>query len=262
MKIATWNINGIKARNTELVEWIQMAEPDIICLQEIKAENIDDSPINDLGYNIAFSGQKGFNGVAIMSKAPIEDVTDGLPGDKNDNQARFIKATISVHNEAISIVCIYLPNGNPVDADKFPYKLKWMDRLKKWTQNELKLEEKFLIAGDFNVIPHDIDCWDPKVWEDDALTKDEVRDRFFGLVNLGMVDALRATTQDQTFTFWDYQKGAWQKDHGIRIDHILLSPEIAPHLKRCKVDKFTRGWEKPSDHVPVWAELNLEQRKI
>jgi exodeoxyribonuclease-3 len=260
MKIATWNINGIKARHDVLIEWLKQADPDIACLQEIKSvdENFPATAIQDLGYNVETHGQKGFNGVALLSKKPFDEVNRGLPmlpeSTIEDEQARFIEGVFSVDGRVLRVVSLYLPNGNPVDDPrKFDYKLEWMDRLHDWATERLLLEEPLILAGDYNVIPQDCDCWDPKVWQGDALFRQETRSRFESLKNLGFVETLRTSTDEAgVYTFWDYQAGAWPKNHGIRIDHMLLSPEAAVNLVGCDVDKFVRDWEKPSDHVPVW----------
>ena len=260
MKIATWNINGIKARHDVLIKWLEEAKPDIVCLQEIKSmdEKFFGEAIEALGYNVETHGQKGFNGVALLSKLPFDEVNRGLPmlgDDEVDPQARFIEGMFSVKSGSISVTSLYLPNGNPVDTEKFPYKLSWMDRLLDWTQNRLKSEEAFILAGDYNVIPEPKDCHDPVGWQGDALFREESISRFRALLNLGMSEALRSTTDDAgIYTFWDYQAGAWPRNHGIRIDHLLMSPEAAPLLNGVEVDTYVRDWEKPSDHVPVWIE--------
>ena len=258
MKIATWNINGIKARHDVVIEWLRQADPDIACLQEIKSvdENFPREEIEALGYAVETHGQKGFNGVAILSKIPFDEVNRGLPGDDEDVQARFIEGVLTIGERALRVVSLYLPNGNPVDSEKFPYKLGWMDRLEKWAQERLELEEAFVLAGDYNIIPQDNDCHDPQAWAGDALFRPESVSRFRRLVNLGLTEAFRASSDDPgLYTFWDFQGGAWQKNHGIRIDHLLLSPEAARLLGGAKIDKYVREWEKPSDHVPVWIEL-------
>ncbi len=260
MKIATWNINGIKARHDNLIAWLKEAEPDIACLQEIKSvdEGFPGEAIESLGYNVATHGQKSFNGVAILSKLPFDELNRGLPvtkGVKDDPQARLIEAVFSVGERTLRVVSLYLPNGNPVDTEKFPYKLDWMDRLEKWTRERLELEEPLVLAGDYNVIPQPQDCHDPAVWEGDALFRPESRARFRRLTHLGLTEAVRATSDAAgLYTFWDYQGGAFQKNNGIRIDHLLLSPEAANGLKSAGIDRFTREWEKPSDHVPVWID--------
>ncbi|MGI9477841.1 MAG: exodeoxyribonuclease III [Hyphomicrobiaceae bacterium] len=259
MKIASWNINGIKARIDNLPKWLMEASPDVVCLQEIKSidENFPSAVFEELGYNVAVHGQKSFNGVALLSKHPLEDVRRGLPGDDDDVQARYIEANVTVNDMTVRVAGIYLPNGNPLGTEKFDYKLAWMDRLYAHAQATLLNEELFLIAGDYNVIPDPVDCRKPENWLDDALYQPESRDAYRDLVHLGMTDALRATNPaPETYTFWDYQAGAWNKNNGIRIDHILLSPQAADRLSTCAIDKHTRGWEKPSDHVPIWVELS------
>lgn len=258
MKIATWNINGIKARIDGLCEWLRQAQPDIACLQEIK--NVDETfprePIEDLGYNLETHGQKGFNGVALLSKKPFDEVNRGLPGADDDEQARFIEAVVSTDKGAVRVGCLYLPNGNPVDSEKYPYKLNWMSRLEQWIKGRLELEEPLVVAGDYNVIPKPEDCKNPSAWENDALFLPDTLTAYRRIENLGMTDAIRAVNPNpETYTFWDYQAGAWQKNNGIRIDHMLLSPEAADLLQRAGIDQHVRGWEKPSDHVPVWIEL-------
>ena len=261
MKIATWNINGIKARHDVLIEWLKQANPDIACLQEIKSvdENFPREEIEALGYNLETHGQKGFNGVALLSKLPFDEVNRGLPlraGDNEDEQARFIEGVFSVSNTVLRVVSLYLPNGNPVDTEKFPYKLQWMERLEDWTKSRLQLEEALVLAGDYNVIPMPEDCYDPKAWEGDALYRPESRTAFRRLLNLGMSEAIRCVTDaSETYTFWDYQAGAWPKNNGIRIDHVLLSPEAAQLFNSGHIDKYVRDWEKPSDHVPVCIEI-------
>lgn len=261
MKIATWNINGIKARHDVVIEWLKQAEPDIACLQEIKSvdENFPAAEIEALGYNVETHGQKGFNGVALLSRLPFEEVNRGLPllpGHEEDEQARFIEGVFSTGEKPLRVVSLYLPNGNPVDDPrKFDYKLAWMDRLFMWAKDRLMLEEPLILAGDYNVIPQAHDCWDEKAWQGDALYRPESRSRFEAIKNLGFTEALRhCTDATDVYTFWDYQAGAWPKNHGIRIDHLLMSPEAADQLEGCSVDRHVRDWEKPSDHVPVWIE--------
>ncbi|SDR04850.1 exodeoxyribonuclease III [Pseudovibrio sp. Tun.PSC04-5.I4] len=259
MKIASWNINGVKARLETALKWLQEEQPDIACFQEIKSvdETFPRAPFEELGYNLETHGQKGFNGVAILSKRPFEEVIRRLPGDDEDEQARYIEAVIAGDNEPVRVGCLYLPNGNPTDTEKFPYKLRWMDRLHKHAQTQLEKEEAFLLIGDYNVIPEPEDAKNPEAWVGDALYRPESRQRFRALLNLGFTEAVRATnTAAGTYTFWDYQAGAWQRDNGIRIDHLLLSPEAARLMQGVGIDKHVRGWEKPSDHVPVWVELS------
>lgn len=263
MKFATWNINGIKARIDTLVAWLEEARPDVVCLQEIKSvdEGFPAAAIERLGYHVATHGQKGFNGVAILSKPRLEDVTRGLPGDPDDPQSRYIEAVISVDAGVVRVGGLYLPNGNPLGSEKFPYKLAWMDRLEAHARDRLALEEPFLLMGDYNVIPEPIDAKTPQAWLGDALFQPESRAAFRRLLGLGLTDALRATTDARVFTFWDYQAGCWQRDEGIRIDHVLASPQAADRLRAVGVDKFVRGWDKPSDHVPVWVELDVEAKR-
>ncbi|MBO6636812.1 MAG: exodeoxyribonuclease III [Roseitalea sp.] len=258
MKIATWNINGVKARIDTVLSWLEQSQPDIACLQEIKSvdENFPREAFEALGYNVETHGQKGFNGVAIFSRLHFDEVNRGLPGDDGDEQARFIEGVFSTDNGVLRVVSLYLPNGNPVDSEKFPYKLGWMERLDAWARDRLALEEPLMLAGDYNVIPMPEDCHDPAVWEGDALYRPESRGAFRRLANAGFTDALRAVTDaPETYTFWDYQAGAWQKNNGIRIDHLMLSPEAANRLQAVVVEKHVRGWEKPSDHVPVAAQM-------
>ena len=259
MKIATWNINGVRARIENLKAWLKNADPDVVCLQEIKSVNeaFPADALDGSGYNLALHGEKGFNGVAILSKRPIEDVLTNLPGDDTDTQARYIEAAISGDGGIVRVSSIYLPNGNPLGSEKFPYKLAWMDRLIAHAGNRLALEEPLVLAGDYNVIPTPRDAKHPENWSDDALFQPESRSRLRELEALGLTEAVRAFhPEDGVFTFWDYQGGAWQKNNGIRIDHILLSPQATDRLVRVGIDKDVRAWEKPSDHVPVWVELS------
>jgi exodeoxyribonuclease-3 len=255
MKIATWNINGVKARIDNLRQWLSDSAPDIVCLQEIKSvdEGFPRLEIEALGYHVETHGQKGFNGVAILSKTKPDEVMRGLPGDESDEQSRYIEAVFSVGSGVIRVASIYLPNGNPSDDPvKYPYKLAWMERLRRHAQSLLSLEEPLILAGDYNVIPEPHDCFDPRAWETDALFLPQTRAAFRRLEQLGLTDAVRATTdQTKLYTFWDYQAGAWQKNNGIRIDHLLLSPEAADRLTSTSIEKHVRAWEKPSDHVPV-----------
>jgi exodeoxyribonuclease III len=260
MKIATWNINGVKARIDNLLVWLKESQPDIVCLQEIKSvdENFPRLEIEALGYHVETHGQKGFNGVAILSRLRFDEVNRRLPGDETDEQARFIEGVFSTKSGVLRVVSLYLPNGNPVGTEKFPYKLAWMERLERWAADRLALEEPLVLAGDYNVIPQPIDAKNPAAWVDDALYQPESRAAARRLEWLGMTEAIRAVTDGQVFTFWDYQAGAWQKNNGIRIDHVLLSPEAARHLASASVEKHVRAWEKPSDHVPVAIELAVE----
>ncbi|MGF9695322.1 exodeoxyribonuclease III [Rhizobium sp. 0TCS1.26] len=264
MKIATWNINGVKARIDSLRQWLSDFSPDIVCLQEIKSvdEGFPRLEIEALGYNVETHGQKGFNGVAILSKLKPEDVLRGLPGDETDEQSRYIEAVFSIPSGVLRVASIYLPNGNPSDDPvKYPYKLAWMDRLARHAQARLLLEEPLVLAGDYNVIPEPHDCFDPAAWVNDALFLPQTRAAFRRLENLGFTDAVRATSdQTKLYTFWDYQAGAWQKNNGIRIDHLMLSPEAADRLVATSIEKQVRAWEKPSDHVPVVGTFDFDSR--
>jgi exodeoxyribonuclease-3 len=262
MKIATWNINGVRARIDNLLTWLKESDPDIACLQEIKTvdEQFPRAEIEALGYHVETHGQKGFNGVAILSKLRFDEVNRGLPGDASDEHARFIEGVFSTDRGALRVVSLYLPNGNPVDDPvKFPYKLAWMARLENWAKERLELEEPLVLAGDYNVIPEPVDARFPENWTGDALFQPVTRQAFRKLLNTGFTEAVRATTDAAgVYTFWDYQAGAWQKDNGIRIDHLLLSPEAADRLAATSIDRHVRAWEKPSDHVPVAVELSLQ----
>jgi exodeoxyribonuclease III len=260
MRIATWNINSIKQRMDNLAAWLSERRPDVVCLQEIKCvdEAFPREPLEALGYNVAVHGQKTFNGVAVLSKSPLEDVTPRLPGDDGDAHARFLEAVVSTKEGALRIASIYLPNGNPPNTDKYSYKLNWMDRLIQYVYERMRLEEPLILAGDFNVIPTERDARNPDRWVGDALFLPRTREKFRALCNLGLTDAVRAGSDGPgPYTFWDYQAGAWQKNDGIRIDHLLLSPQAADRLLAAGVDKHVRAWEKPSDHVPVWADLEV-----
>lgn len=260
MRIASFNINGVKARLPALLDWLASAKPDVVLLQEIKSvdEGFPREPIEDLGYNIETHGQKGFNGVAILSRHPIEDVTRGLPGDDSDEQARWIEATISGDSRAVRICGLYLPNGNPAPGPKYDYKLAWMERLQARAKELLATEEIALMAGDYNVIPQAEDAWDASLWTEDALHLPQTRAAYQRLLNLGFTDAFRAlNAATGCYTFWDYQAGAWRKDHGIRIDHFLLTPQAADRLIACEIDREPRDGEKPSDHTPIWIDLDI-----
>ena len=260
MKIASFNINGIKARLAALTDWLDAAQPDVVLLQEVKSidEAFPREPFEERGYNVETHGQKGFNGVAILSKLPLEDVTRGLPGDESDEQARWIEATVTGEHATLRLCGLYLPNGNPTPGPKYDYKLAWMERLKARAEALLQLEEPLLIAGDYNVIPQDEDARRPEAWTEDALALPQSRAAFRRLLYLGLTDAFRARVQGPGhYTFWDYQAGAWRRDDGIRIDHILLSPQAADRLTDCQIDKQVRAGEKPSDHVPIWVNIDL-----
>lgn len=254
MKIATWNVNSIRARLPRVTEWLHDSNPEILLVQEIKV--VDDifprEEIEDLGYNIAVHGQKTYNGVAIFSKFPIEDVVVGLPGDDKDDQARYLECFTG----GIRVASIYLPNGNPAPGQKFEYKLSWMKRLIDHAGKLFNQEEPLVLGGDFNVCPTDIDVYDPQRWENDALCRSESREYLRALTNMGFTNALRALNPGPgQFSYWDYTGGAWQKDFGLLIDHLFLSPEASDRLVGSGIDKTPRGREKPSDHTPVWCEL-------
>jgi exodeoxyribonuclease-3 len=257
MKIATFNINGIKARIETLPRWLDDAQPDVVLLQEIKSvdEAFPREIFEDRGYQVETHGMKSFNGVAILSKLPLEDVTRGLPGDDSDEQARYIEATV-MGEVPVRVCGLYLPNGNPCPGPKYDYKLAWMERLHARAQELMEAEEPFLMAGDYNIIPQDEDAAKPEDWQEDALARPESRAAYRRLLNLGFTEAFRARNQmPGMYSFWDYQAGAWNRNNGIRIDHFLLSPQCADLLQDCQIDKEERGRSKPSDHVPVWVDL-------
>jgi exodeoxyribonuclease-3 len=248
MLIATWNVNSIKQRLDNLISWLRERRPDIVCLQETKCvdQAFPREPIEAEGYNVAVHGQKTFNGVAILSRLPL------------DEHARFMEAVVSTPAGVVRVAAIYLPNGNPVGTDKYPYKLKWMDRLLHYAEERLALEEPLVLAGDYNVIPAARDVTDPENWVNDALFLPATREKFAALESAGFTDAIRAGTDaDGLYSFWDYQAGAWQRNVGLRIDHLLLSPQAADRLTAAGIDRHVRGWDKPSDHVPVWCELQM-----
>jgi exodeoxyribonuclease-3 len=259
MRIATWNVNSINARLETVTKWFREAQPDVACLQEIKCvdENFPREPFESMGYNIEVHGQKTYNGVALLSKTPLEDVRRGLPGDDGDDHARYIEAVVG-GQRPIRVASIYLPNGNPVGTEKFAYKLAWMARLQAHAKELLAYEEPLALAGDYNVIPEPTDADEPAGWLGDALFQPESRAAFRALKWLGLTEAyLAADGRPNQYTFWDYQAGAWRRDHGIRIDHVLLSPQAADTLRGVEIHKDVRGWDKPSDHVPVVVELAL-----
>jgi len=257
MKIASFNINGIKARIERLLEWLPESGCDVVLMQEIKSidQTFPREVFEDLGFNVETHGQKSFNGVAILSKLPLEDVTRGLPGDTDDTQARWIEATV-IADKPVRVCGLYLPNGNPVPGPKYDYKLQWMARLKTRAEALLATEEAVLMAGDFNIIPQAEDAHNPDKWRDDALFLPESRAAYHRIVNLGFTEAFRALNPAPlNYTFWDFQRGAWNRNDGIRIDHFLLSPQCADLLTDCQIDRHMRGRERPSDHVPIWIDL-------
>jgi exodeoxyribonuclease III len=255
VKVASWNVNSIKARLPNVLDWIAAAQPDILCLQETKCPDADFPllEIKGLGYRVEMAGQRSYNGVALLTKEPARDIVKGLPGDASDEQARYIEATIG----DLRVASIYLPNGNPVESEKFPYKLAWMDRLYAHAGGLLEREIPLVLAGDYNICPGDEDLYDPVGWRDDALCRPDSRARFRKLLHLGLTDAFRALhAEPHVYTFWDYQAGRWHRDEGLRIDHLLLSPQAADRLSACAVDKGPRGKDKASDHTPIWCELD------
>ncbi|WP_333817714.1 exodeoxyribonuclease III [Tabrizicola sp.] len=257
MKLATFNINGIKARTLALKGWLEQAAPDVVCLQEIKSvdEGFPRDEFEAMGYRVETHGQKGFNGVAILSKLPLSDVRRGLPGDDGDEQARWIEAVVDA-GRPVRVCGLYLPNGNPAPGPKFDYKLSWMARMEARVRELLASEEPFICLGDYNVIPQGMDAAKPEAWVGDALFLPESRGAFRRLANLGLTDAVRVRDPSPgVYTFWDYQAGAWERNNGIRIDHVMLSPQAADRLEAAGIDKAVRGGEKPSDHVPVWVQI-------
>jgi exodeoxyribonuclease-3 len=257
MRIATWNVNSVNARLETVLAWFREAQPDVACLQELKCvdEKFPAEAFESLGYNCAVHGQKTYNGVALLSKFPMSDLRRGLPGDDEDVQSRYLEALVEAPRP-VRVASIYLPNGNPVGTDKFAYKLSWMARLQGHAADLLKLEESLVLAGDYNVIPEPEDCHDPAAWAGDALFQPESRAAFRSLKWLGLDDAhVLAEEPAHTYTFWDYQAGAWPRNHGIRIDHLLLSAQAADRFGGVTTWREVRDMEKPSDHVPVSIEL-------
>jgi exodeoxyribonuclease III len=255
VKVASWNVNSVKARLPHLLAWLEEAQPDVLCLQETKCLESDFPALElkGLGYHVEAIGQRSYNGVALVSKMPARDVRRGLPGDPEDDQARYLEASFG----EVRVASIYLPNGNPTsDADKFGYKLSWMDRLHARTKELLRREIPFVLAGDYNIVPTDEDVYDPALFRDDALCRPESRARYRALTYLGLTDAYRAFhLEPHKYTFWDYQSGCWPRDWGLRIDHLLLSPYAADRVADCEIDKKPRGKERASDHTPIWCEL-------
>ncbi len=258
--IATFNVNSVRTRLDQLTGWLKERQPDIACLQELKCQDGDfpRAALEDLGYNVATHGQKSYNGVAILSKLPFDEVITRLPGDEADEQARYIEGVFSVGGRALRVASLYLPNGNPAGTEKYDYKLGWMARLRAHAAERLALEEPFVLAGDYNVIPQAEDAKKPDEWRNDALFLPQTREAFRRLLALGFTEAIRALDpRPGLYSFWDYQAGAFQRDNGIRIDHLLLSPQAADLLRTGGIDRDERAKEKPSDHVPVWVQLGL-----
>ncbi len=259
MRIASFNINGIKARIDTLPRWLEAAKPDVVALQEIKSvdEAFPRALFEDAGWQVETHGQKGFNGVALLSRLPLEDVTRGLPGDETDEQARWIEASVIGPRHAVRLAGLYLPNGNPAPGPKYDYKLAWMERMQARAAQLLATEMPVVMAGDYNVIPTPADAKRPEAWVEDALFLPQSRAAFRRILNLGFTDAIATRLPGPGhFTFWDYQGNAWERDNGIRIDHLLLSPQAADLLRDAGIDRMVRAGDKPSDHVPVWAELD------
>ena len=255
MKIATYNVNGVNGRLPVLLQWLEEAVPDIVCLQELKApqDKFPEKAINDAGYNAIWNGQKQWNGVAILARnMEIEEITRILPGDESDIHSRYIEALI----DGIVIACLYLPNGNPAPGPKLEYKLKWFQRLAERSETLLSLKTPVILVGDFNVMPTELDVYKPERWIDDALFRPEVREAFFNIIAQGWTDAIRTLYPNKViYTFWDYFRNAYGRDAGLRIDHFLLSPHLDSRLLAAGVDRNVRGWEKSSDHAPVWIEI-------
>ena len=254
VKIATWNVNSIKARLPNLLAWLESAKPDVLLLQELKCveDNFPRLEIEGLGYHVAVAGQKSYNGVAILSRQPIEDALGRLPGEPEDEQARYLEATTF----GLRVASIYLPNGNPTDSEKFPYKLRWMARLEAHVRDLLMSEQPVLLGGDYNICPTDVDVYDAERFRNDALCRPESRQAFRRVVNLGLTEAWRALHRTpHVYSYWDYTGGAYENDNGLRIDHFLLSPQAADRLLSCEIDRAPRGAQKASDHTPVICDL-------
>ena len=258
MKIASFNINGILARFDALQDWLKEADPDVACLQETKKIDADfpREAFEAMGYRVELHGMKSFNGVAILSKLPLEDVTRRLPGDDSDEHTRWIEVTV-MGTRPVRVACLYLPNGNPVPGPKYDYKLAWMERMRLRVASLLETEEPLVFCGDYNIIPQAEDAAKPEDWLTDALYLPQSRAAYQRILNLGLTDAFRAVNQNPGhYSFWDFQRGAWERNNGIRIDHLLLSPQAADLLQDSGIDKAVRGRDKPSDHVPVWITLD------
>jgi exodeoxyribonuclease-3 len=255
MKIATYNVNGVNGRLPVLLRWLGEKAPDVVCLQELKApqENFPEQAIRDAGYHALWHGQKSWNGVAILARdAAPQEIRRVLPGDPEDSHSRYIEATV----DGLVVGCLYLPNGNPAPGPKLDYKLKWFERLTLHAKQLMDSGKPVVLTGDYNVMPTELDVYKPEKWVDDALFRPEVRAAFKNLVAQGWTDAIRKLHPDEKiYTFWDYFRNAYGRDAGLRIDHFLLSPALAPRLVSAGVDKDVRGWEKSSDHAPVWIEL-------
>lgn len=260
MKIATWNVNSVRKRTGNLVDWLKKAKPDLVVLQELKAQEAQFPrlEVEATGYKVEMVGQKAFNGVALLSLHPVEITARSLPDPGPDEPARYIEGKIHTPKGPLTVGGLYLPNGNPIGTDKFAYKIAWMDRLNQRAKALLANEEMFVLGGDYNVCPTDVDVFSPQAFADDALCQPQSRAALRRLLNLGMTDAVRAHhAEGPQYTYWDYQAGAWPKNNGLRIDHLLLSPQAADRLTAVGIDKAERGRPEPSDHVPVWCELDV-----
>jgi exodeoxyribonuclease-3 len=255
MRIATYNVNGINGRLPVLIQWLNETKPDVVCLQELKApdEKFPETALLEVGYKAIWQGQKSWNGVAILSKGHLpQEVRRGLPDDPDETQSRYIEALV----DDITIGCLYLPNGNPAPGPKFDYKLLWMERFKDYTSELISAGNPVVLTGDYNVIPTEKDAYKPERWVEDALFRPESRELFHSIINQGWTDALRMLYPDETiYTYWDYFRNAYGRNAGIRIDHFLISPSLKNKIENGGVDRHVRGWEKTSDHAPVWIEL-------
>jgi len=255
MRIATYNINGIGARLPNLLRWLDERSPDIACLQELKApqEKFPEKAVRDAGYGVIWHGQKSWNGVAILARGTDpKEARRALPGDPEDVHSRYIEATV----HGVTIGCLYLPNGNPAPGPKFDYKLRWLDRFIDHAATLVAREEPVILAGDYNVIPTERDVYKPERWVDDALFRIEVREEFGRLMGQGWTDAIRSRYPNETiYTFWDFFRNAYERNAGLRIDHLLLNPNVRDRLTDAGVDRNVRGWERPSDHAPTWVDI-------
>ncbi len=253
MKLATWNVNSLKVRLPHLLDWLAAAEPDVVCLQETKLKDADfpRADIEAAGYQVTFSGQKTYNGVALLSRSPLADAQAGIPGFA-DEQKRVLAATV----DNTRVICVYIPNGQAVDSDKYQYKLRWLDALVAWLRDELARHPRLALLGDYNIAPADADVHDPAAWAGKVLVSEPERQRFRALEALGLQDAFRLFPQEEkSYSWWDYRQGAFRRNLGLRIDHILLSPELAAGCSACVIDKAPRKLERPSDHTPVIATV-------
>ena len=252
MKIVSWNVNSVKSRLEHIKRYLAEIKPDILMLQELKGVDFPAQDFEELGYQTDAVVQKAYNGVAVLSKIPFKMLQNALPGDNTDDHARYQE----IETGGFRLINIYAPNGNPVDTEKFSYKLNWLERLKNHLQNLRNDNIPFAVGGDFNIIPEEKDCWDPKAWAQDALFRIESRQKFRAIINIGLTDAFRVFNgAPGQYTFWDYQAGCWPQNKGIRIDHFLLSPQLADRLISCSIDTNPRGWDKPSDHTPIMVEI-------